>query len=636
MKTTSLRAPAYPLVTIDPYTSLWSMGDILTNDTVRHWCGKPNTVIGLAEIDGECWRFMGVDDREPTPAMQQTGVAFDSFSTRYTFEAAGIGLQVQFTSPLLPTDRLLLSRPVSYIQASVRSLDGNRHTVSITLKVSSQLCLDEGDRCPVTREKVAMETGLTAIRMGGIEQPVLGKSGDGICIDWGYVYLCAGDSAKTGECRAAGLKAIFIEEDLDTVVRPETLFLLGYDDLYSITYFGEALKAYWKKDGQAIEQALSTAYAEYAAVLERCQAFDADMTSKAAAAGGEKYAQLLQLALRQVLAAHKLVVDTQGELLYISKECFSNGCAATVDVSYPSTPLFLLYDPELVKGMMRPVFRYAESALWPYDFAPHDVGTYPILNGQAYSGGTDPEGQMPVEECGNLLVMAAAVSQAEGNAAFAQQHRPLLEKWAQYLLQNGLDPDNQLCTDDFAGHLAHNCNLSIKAIMALAGYARLCGQWNDTEQAELYRKAAAEMAAVWLRKASNEDGSFKLAFDRPDSYSMKYNAIWDKIWGTGLFPQEDLDTEVASYAAHMNPYGLPLDDRADYTKSDWLLWTAALSSDPAVFEQYVNALWLAYHKSPSRVPMTDWYSTVTSMQIAFQNRTVLGGLWIRLLPVSEQ
>ena len=180
----------------------------------------------------------------------------------------------------------------------------------------------------------------------------------------------------------------------------------------------------------------------------------------------KKYAHLLQLALRQVLAAHKLVVDTHGELLYISKECFSNGCAATVDVSYPSIPLFLLYDPELVKGMMRPIFRYAESTLWPYDFAPHDVGTYPILNGQAYSGGTDPEGQMPVEECGNLLVMATAVARAEDNAAFAREHRPLLEKWAQYLLQNGLDPDDQLCTDDFAGHLAHSTICRLKRLWA--------------------------------------------------------------------------------------------------------------------------------------------------------------------------
>ena len=115
------------------------------------------------------------------------------------------------------------------------------------------------------------------------------------------------------------------------------------------------------------------------------------------------------MAYRQVVAAHKLAVDENGEILWVSKECFSNGCAATVDVSYPSIPLFLLYNPELVKGMMRPIFRYAASDAWPFDFAPHDAGQFPLLNGQVYANGTDPKDQMPVEECGNMLVMMAAV-----------------------------------------------------------------------------------------------------------------------------------------------------------------------------------------------------------------------------------
>lgn len=206
-----------------------------------------------------------------------------------------------------------------------------------------------------------------------------------------------------------------------------------------------------------------------------------------------------------------------------------------------------------------------------------------------------------------------------------------MDKWAAYLLQNGLDPDNQLCTDDFAGHLAHNCNLSIKAIMGLAGYGYLCTQWGDTDKAAAYEQAAREMAAAWAEKAANGDGSYRLAFDGPGTFSMKYNAVWDKIWKTGLFPQELLETEVASYAAHQNAYGLPLDNRADYTKADWLAWTATLSDDPAVFRMYMDTLWLAYAKTPSRVPMADWYSTVTSQNMMFQNHTVMGGLWIRLL-----
>ena len=238
---------------------------------------------------------------------------------------------------------------------------------------------------------------------------------------------------------------------------------------------------------------------------------------------------------------------------------------------------------------------------------------------------------MPVEECGNMLVMAAAVSAADGDADFAGEHRELLAKWAGYLLRHGVDPENQLCTDDFAGHLAHNCNLSLKAIMGLAGYARLCGMWGDRQEAARFDAAAREMAASWLDRAAEGDGSFRLAFDQPGTFSMKYNAVWDKLFGTGLFPAAAMEREFASYAARLNPYGMPLDNRADYTKSYWLVWTATLAPDKEQFMAFIHPLWLAYHVSPSRVPMTDWYSTVTSQQIGFQNRTVQGGLFIKLL-----
>ncbi|MGN1450629.1 MAG: glutaminase domain-containing protein [Eubacteriales bacterium] len=349
--------------------------------------------------------------------------------------------------------------------------------------------------------------------------------------------------------------------------------------------------------------------------------------------GGEKYAELLSLAYRQVCAAHKLVCDGDGNLLYISKECFSNGCAATVDVSYPSVPMFLLYNPELVEGMMRPVFKFARSDGWIFDFAPHDAGCYPHLNGQVYAG-CKPENQMPVEECGNMLIMSAAVAVAEGTPAFASENLSLLENWEIYLERFGRDPANQLCTDDFAGHLAHNCNLSIKAIMGVAALGLIYKMLGREDEGNSKLSLAREMASDFACRASNGDGSLRLAFDRPGTFSMKYNAVWDKLWGTNIFGRETLENELKAYPSHTNKYGLPLDNRADYTKSDWLVWTAALLDSKEDFEAAVAPLWLAYHESESRVPMTDWYDTVSAAKVGFQHRTVQGGLFIRLLDAS--
>jgi hypothetical protein len=239
--------------------------------------------------------------------------------------------------------------------------------------------------------------------------------------------------------------------------------------------------------------------------------------------------------------------------------------------------------------------------------------------------------QMPVEECGNMLIMEAATMLADGNVDFPKSHIDVLEKWVQYLIKYGYDPENQLCTDDFAGHLAHNCNLTLKAVMGVASFAIINKALGDTKTYNKYMAEAKKMAESWCKRASNGDGSYRLAFDRPDTFSMKYNAVWDKIFGTKLFPEEVIASELFSNFKHINAYGMPLDNRSDYTKSDWLVWTATMLEDDDDFERFVAPLWDAYNKTTSRVPMTDWYFTTTALQRGFQNRTVIGGLFIRSL-----
>mgnify|MGYP004530772017 CR=1 FL=1 len=144
-----------------------------------------------------------------------------------------------------------------------------------------------------------------------------------------------------------------------------------------------------------------------------------------------------------------------------------------------------------------------------------------------------------------------------------------------YLEKYGDDPAEQLCTDDFAGHLAHNCNLSLKAIMGIAAYALLLEM--DGKDGSAYIAKAREMAASWISRAAVGDGTFRLAFDRPESCSLKYNAVWDRWFGTNIFPENTFEAEVDSYIRKQNRYGVALDNRADYSKSDWIVWAACLT-----------------------------------------------------------
>jgi hypothetical protein len=660
---TTLRAPAVPLVTVDPYFSVWSMADRLTDDFTRHWTGKRHAMTGLILIDGKPWRFAGKVEpnaeqyyTEPQP-MTQKRVRVTPLSSIYEFEAAGVRLQVRFTTPLLLDDLDLLSRPASYAAFTVGSADGKPHRVQLYYDVSAEWCVDTSGQQVVWREDEA--DGRHILQFSHHEQQVLNRSGDDHRIDWGQFYLAVGKSpAVRTYIGPADIRKRFVRgEEIDAAAcrmempqavrdrQPVLAFtwdcgevgedavsntaVLAYDDLYAIEYFGEKLKAYWKRGGLSAFGMIAAAFDEYEGILERCDAFDRQLMEDAVRAGGEKYADLLALAYRQAIAAHKLVLDPEGRVLFMSKECFSNGCIATVDVSYPSVPLFLLYNPELVKGMMRPIFKYSAGDAWPFDFAPHDVGQYPLAGGQVY-GDNKLEAQMPVEECGNMLIMAAAVTLAERDASFAEEHWGLLSKWAEYLLKHGLDPEHQLCTDDFAGHLARNANLSVKAIMGLAGYALMLERMGRAGEAERWRMAAGNMAERWKEMASEGDHT-RLAFGADNTWSLKYNLVWDLIFGTRLFGDEVPRTETAWYLARSNRYGTPLDNRAAYTKADWVVWAASLSSDKAVFERLIEPLWRMLNETPDRVPFTDWYDTVTSRQVGFQHRSVVGGIFIQLL-----
>lgn len=789
-----LRAPAYPLVSIDPYTSAWSFTDNLYDGSVKHWTGKDFPLIGVAKVDGQTYRFMGTEELELRPLVktseqgtwtgkyttqkpadgwqnagfndkswkegegafgtkenepaaktqwgeefiwvrrtadiqedltgknvyleyshdddvtiyingikvvdtgnackkhvlvklsdealaslkqgdnliaaychnrganglldfgllvelddtryfhqtaQQTSADVQAMQTYYTFTCGPVDLNLTFTAPLFMDNLDLMTRPVNYISYEVTANDGKEHQVELYFEASPQWALDLPHQ-----ESVAdsfTEGDLLFLRTGSRNQDILKKKGDDVRIDWGHFYLAA---EKANSTYAIGdgkkLRKSFIENKLeapatdgyDKMALVRSLgqtknagghLLIGYDDIYSIQYFGENLRPYWNRKGdETIVSQFQKAEKEYDTQMKNCVAFDKKLMDEAITVGGRKYAELCALAYRQSVAAHKLVEAPNGELLFLSKENFSNGSIGTVDITYPSSPLFLLYNPELAKGLLNHIFYYSESGKWTKPFAAHDVGTYPLANGQTYGG------DMPVEESGNMLIVTAAIAAIEGNADYAAKHWETLTTWTDYLAENGLDPDNQLCTDDFAGHFAHNTNLSIKAILGVASYGYLAEMQGKKEIAEKYTQKAKEMATEWVKMANDGD-HYRLTFDKPDTWSQKYNLVWDKIMNLQIFPKEVAETEIAYYLTKQNKYGLPLDNRETYTKTDWIMWTATLADDKATFEQFIDPVYLFMNETISRVPMSDWVFTDSPNQRGFQARSVVGGYFIKML-----
>lgn len=599
-------------------------------------CCRTRRVFGLLDF--------GLSFEKPlnpifTQTATQTAVNVQATQTFYSFACGPIDLQVIFTAPAFAENLDLVSRPVNYLTYKVKANDGKQHDVQVYFEAAKQWAVNHPLQLTVSSQGV--ENGLAYVRTGNKIQEVLGKKGDDFRIDWGYFYMAAPkDNVTTVTGESNPLRSAFKEgkelssspattsdkvaivADLGNAKSSQGHVLLAYDDGFSIQYFGNNLRPYWNRNNdQTIFMQLQKAESEYASLMKRAIRYDAKIYQDALKVGGKKFAELCATAYRQVMAAHKLVQSPQGELLWLSKENYSNGSINTVDLTYPSAPIFLVYNPELEKAQMNGIFYYSESGKWTKPFSAHDIGTYPIANGQTYRA------DMPVEESGNMLILAAAIAMVERHADYAAMHWEVLTTWTNYLVEKGLDPEDQLCTDDFAGHLAHNANLSIKAILGVASYARLAKMLGKNDVAEQYMKKAKEMASQWPGMA--EDGDhYKLAFDKPGTWSQKYNLVWDKLLKFDLFPEEIAQKELKYYLTKQNKYGLPLDSRETYTKSDWVLWTASMADDRDTFEQLITPIWQFMNDTPKRVPMSDWSWTLEPQQRGFQARSVIGGYWM--------
>jgi hypothetical protein len=195
-KDLALRPPAVPLVTSDPYLSIWSMADRLTDDTTRHWTRREHPLVSLIVIDGEHYRLMGTEPKN-LPAMRQVGVRVLPTRSIYDFDDGHVHVTLTFLTPALPDNLDVLARPLTYLTWNVRSVDGIAHAVSIFESTSALLAVNSPEQ-KVAWARAATD-GLTVLRVGTVDQTLLQPAGDDTRIDWGHVYI----AAPAGQSRSA-------------------------------------------------------------------------------------------------------------------------------------------------------------------------------------------------------------------------------------------------------------------------------------------------------------------------------------------------------------------------------------------------------------------------------------------------
>ncbi|MBO7721021.1 MAG: DUF4965 domain-containing protein [Kiritimatiellae bacterium] len=648
----AFRPPAVPIFVNDPFFSVWARGETLTSADTTNWeCWKehdpdfnssaePRWVYSPApfgvkvQIGDRAYRLCG---REPQSmaAMPQVSCEVRPLSSVYRFADDRTDVELVFSTPFLTDDLDAFSRPVSYITLKAVQRDGVKRAVSVRVSAGGEVCSDDS-REPVVSEVRTGEWG-AAVRMGRVNQ--LPCTVWASRPTWGYLWIAApagGAASADPVATPADEARTSVSWSLAAADRSETSAAVAYEyGDKAGTFIGADLKGWWARDGKSFESMLAEAVRDYPRLRAKMDAFDAALTADLKKIGGGKYADLAALAYRQSYGACKLFRGVTGRPYLCSKENGSGSMISTTDVLYPQFPLMLLTSLDLAKATLRPVMEYAASGKWPYPYAPHDLGIYPKMEGQHYGMRSrdktkNPDSfRMPVEESGNMLICLAAVAQLEGNAGFAGEWWPVVTKWAEYLAKFGFDPADQLCTDDFAGHLAHNANLSIKAIMGLASYSKLSRMRGDAATADRFLKLAADSVPKWIEAAKGgAEGGYRLAFDREGSWSMKYNLVWDRLLGFNLFPKDVAKAEMKTYRAKMNAFGLPLDSRSNYTKADWIVWTATLTGDRADFDALIDPLWESVDKTPDRVPMTDWYWADSSKYKGFKARSVVGGFFL--------
>ncbi len=662
-----IRPPAIPLIVRNPYVSTWQPADGLPGTWPAFWNGSTKAMTGIARIDGIAYTFMGSPriDEKQLPAMTQTALEITPTQSHFTFQTAGVTLTLNFLSPVEPDDLRRLSVPFGYIFASANSNDGKSHTVSLYFDISGEWA--HGDtktqvhwgKETIPHEASGPQEDLSALTITPASPKVFGENNEYPM--WGSaVFATAASPALTIQAgadtivRAAAAHQGVLDGTIDKAMpraindhwpvlgfnldlgkvpatqkrsRLPFVFVLGFVRDPAVSYLGKPVAPLWKSYWPTWQEMLRFAYDDASEALARANTLDKKVTADANRAGGPKYAAICALALRQVFGATEMVGTKDAPWMFM-KEISSDGNISTVDIVYPAFPVFLYTNPHLLRLQLDPLFAYAETGGWPKAFAEHDIGaSYP--NADGHNDGKEED--MPVEESANMLIMTAAYLRYAPKpeaTEYAKAHFKILKQWADYEVANSLNPELQNQTDDFTGFIKSSANLALKGIIGVGAMGQIAGYAGNNDDARRYQDVSRDMIGKWAQLAQSKEGNhLVLAYTQDTTWSLKYNAYPDKVLGLKLVPRATLMEEAAFYKTKENAFGIPLDGRHTYTKTDWEIWTAASTDDKALRQAIVDDVYKFANGSNFRGAFSDWYDTVSGQQVGFVARPVIGGVF---------
>jgi hypothetical protein len=661
LKTTPIRPPAAPLIVRSPYLSTWQTSTVSPGTWQTFWNGDTTAMAGIVRIDGTSFVFAG--DPSIGDALEQTHLALTATRSVFTLQSSGVQITLEYLSPIEPGDLQRQSIPMAWVLVTAQSIDGASHDVSLYLDVTGEWLSGDPTQ-PFTWAPVSVPYRGGALQAWTmqLEQPQILTEIDDRA-QWGTIILATpqtpGLSYQSGPSSTVrtqfvgqgvlldtddtsytsiggdGYPSFGFALDLGQVgSQPQTRqFSLGQVRTPLVSYLGTPLRPLWTEYFSDWQRMLAFFHADIAGARRRADTLDAKVSADARKVGGAEYEALCVLSLRQSYGATELAVGPDNFPWAFLKEIASDGDTSTVDVIFPASPVWIYLDPQYLSLLLRPIFGYPASGQWTARFAPHDLGPYPTAAGYPHNGGEN----MPVEESGNMIIMAAAYTRAApGTTAlvYLQANYRSLKRWADYLVATLPDPGLQNQTDDFAGKIAHSVNLALKGIVAVAAMGQIAEACGVHADAIYYRKKARQFIAYWLKHAQAPGHShLGLTYRRPGrlEWGNTYNAYPDALLGTGLVPESVAAEQAAFYRTKTNRFGLPLQTPHRYGKTDWQMWLAAWLHRYPISQELIEREYRYANTTQSRVPFCDLYNTITGDQVyGFQARPVQGGIFALL------